>query len=136
MIKTVLPTWDSRLFRIFPAPAFLILAFLYLEDHYSSSGMQYYGHLPAHNVATHRSPASIQPPPENLLKEEISVKCRGRVSSFLLLFSFCLSFFDRTSGRWKFLGQGLNLSRSSDPSCYRDNTGSLTATAGTPLNTS
>ena len=50
-------------------------------------------------------------------------------------FFFFFFFFGGTQGTWMFLGQGSNPSHSCDPSCCRDNAGSLTcwATAGTPF---
>ena len=46
--------------------------------------------------------------------------------SFLFHSSLSLFFFGHPHGLWKFSGQGSNLLHSSDPSCCRDNTGSLT----------
>ena len=43
-----------------------------------------------------------------------------------LSFPFFFFFFFCTHGMWKFPGQGLNPRHSHDPSCYSDNTGSLT----------
>ena len=48
---------------------------------------------------------------------------------FLSFFFFCLF------GMWKFLGQGSNLHHGSNPSCYSDNTRSLTCCATKELQT-
>ena len=52
--------------------------------------------------------------------------CSHYFACLFTFWLFLLNFYSHICGMWTFLGQGLSLHNSSDPSCFSDNAGSLT----------